>query len=211
MSKEIAIKESYNVEKIKDAISLSEVLRSHVVKHKLFSPIKGKNYVQVEGWAFAGGLLGLHPKVAKVECLSSGTEIKWKADVELIQGSTEKVVANGFAICSSKEATKKGFDEYAILSMAQTRAIGKAYRNKIGWIMKLSGYEGTPAEEMVKAGEKMNEPVITYDDTTKGPDDEPVLVCKKCDEIVDPTVANFSKKIYGKILCRACQKEAKRK
>ena len=32
--------------------------------------------------------------------------------------------------------------------MAQTRAIGKAYRNIIGWVMKMAGYEGTPGEEM---------------------------------------------------------------
>jgi len=37
--------------------------------------------------------------------------------------------------------------------MAQTRAIGKAYRNVIGWVIKLAGYEGTPSEEMVKVGE----------------------------------------------------------
>ena len=39
-------------------------------------------------------------------------------------------------------------DEYAILSMAQTRAIGKAFRNLIGWVIKMAGYESTPAEEM---------------------------------------------------------------
>ena len=64
-----------------------------------------------------------------------------------------KVVARGFALCSNKEAIKKSFDEYAVLSMAQTRAIGKAYRNLIGWVMKLSGYEGTPSEEVMGVGE----------------------------------------------------------
>jgi hypothetical protein len=52
------------------------------------------------------------------------------------------------AICSNKEMSKKGFDEYAIASMAQTRAIGKAYRNKMAFIMKMAGYEATPAEEV---------------------------------------------------------------
>lgn len=32
--------------------------------------------------------------------------------------------------------------------MAQTRAVGKAYRMKIGWLLKVAGYETTPAEEM---------------------------------------------------------------
>jgi hypothetical protein len=32
--------------------------------------------------------------------------------------------------------------------MAQTRAVGKAFRMKIGWLLKIAGYETTPAEEM---------------------------------------------------------------
>ena len=35
-----------------------------------------------------------------------------------------------------------------MMSMAQTRALGKAYRMALGWIMKMAGYEATPAEEM---------------------------------------------------------------
>jgi hypothetical protein len=42
---------------------------------------------------------------------------------------------------------KKSFDEYAILSMAQTRCLGKAYRNLFGWVMRMTGNEATPAEE----------------------------------------------------------------
>ena len=45
----------------------------------------------------------------------------------------------------------------------------------------------------------------------KGPGGEPVFVCAKCDEIVDEQVAKFSKKMYGRILCREDQKTAKRK
>lgn len=44
-----------------------------------------------------------------------------------------------------------------------------------------------------------------------GPDGTPVILCKSCDEIIDEQVASFSKKVYGKILCRNCQKTAKRK
>jgi hypothetical protein len=40
------------------------------------------------------------------------------------------------------------WDEYAICSMAQTRATGKAFRNILGWLMRASGFSATPAEEM---------------------------------------------------------------
>ena len=112
-----------------------------------------KNYAHVEGWQFAGGLMGIYPKVVSVENLSSGTEKKWKADVELIFIKDGRAVGFGSAVCSNQEGKKKSFDEYAILSMAQTRAIGKAYRNSFGWVMKLAGYEATPSEEMFKMGE----------------------------------------------------------
>ena len=32
--------------------------------------------------------------------------------------------------------------------MAQTRALGKAYRMALSWIVKMADYEPTPAEEM---------------------------------------------------------------
>ena len=57
-------------------------------------------------------------------------------------------MSKGVAICSNKEANKRQWDEYAICSMAQTRATGKAFRNLLSWIMKAAGFEATPAEEM---------------------------------------------------------------
>src|SRR3990167_102066 len=148
MKNELAIKKSYELGNPEQVAEMATILKSHVVKHKLFSMIVGKAYVQVEGWQFAGGLLGMFPRVVSISNLSKDKEIKWQAEVEIVNIRTDKVIGRGFAICSSAEGKKKGFDEYAILSMAQTRAIGKAYRNVIGWVMKLAGYEPTPSEEM---------------------------------------------------------------
>ena len=153
MSKELIIKGSYDLAAPSQMASMAKVLQKHIIDQKLSTPISGKNYTNVEGWQFAGGLLGFMPKVVNVENLSSGTEKKWRADVELINIKTGVAVGNGSAICSNLENRKRSFDEYAIMSMAQTRAIGKAYRNLIGWVMKLAGYEATPSEEMVKMGE----------------------------------------------------------
>ncbi len=49
-------------------------------------------------------------------------------------------------------------DEYAILSMAQTRAVGKAFRNQLAWLMKAAGFEATPAEEMDFVHEEPKKP-----------------------------------------------------
>lgn len=126
---------------------MANVLQRHIAKNNLSVVITGKSYVMVEGWQFAGGLLGLFPRIVKVENIGTG---KWLAQAEIISKKTGQVASTGFAICSKEEAKKRTFDEYAVLSMAQTRAIGKAYRNLIGWIIKMSGHEGTPAEEMPK-------------------------------------------------------------
>jgi hypothetical protein len=76
------------------------------------------------------------------------------ATCEVRNITTGQLVATGIALCSNAEKTKRYFDEYAILSMAQTRAIGKAYRNLLAWLMKAAGFEATPAEEMDFAKEE---------------------------------------------------------
>jgi len=137
----------YSIINPTDMSKLAVILKNHIIKNKLYAPIAGKNYVMVEGWQFAGGMMGIFPQVKEVKQIEPNT---WMAQVEIIHQKTGQVISTGYALCSKKESKKSSFDEYAILSMAQTRAIGKAYRNIIGWIMKLAGYEATPAEEMVK-------------------------------------------------------------
>lgn len=124
-------------------------LRDMIVQNNLFTNIKGKNYVNVEGWQIAGAFTGTFPVVEKVEAIPTTRpgEYKYRAEVSL-RDKDGNQVGYGVAICSNKEAGKSGFDEYAVASMAQTRAVGKAFRMKIGWLLKVAGYETTPAEEM---------------------------------------------------------------
>ncbi|TAL08201.1 MAG: hypothetical protein EPO02_13520 [Nitrospirae bacterium] len=112
--------------------------------------IAGKQYMHVEGWQFIGTLNGLTDIVQTCERVpTEGKEIKYKAVVEIInQNGT--VISRGFAFASNLEKKKTSFEEYAVASMAQTRAIGKAYRNFLAWIVKMAGYEATPFEEIDK-------------------------------------------------------------
>lgn len=205
--KSLVIRGNYSIEKIKDMTSMSEVLKSHIVKHKLFTCIANKNYVHVEGWQFAGGMLGLTPIPVSVQDISKTGEIKYMATVEIVN-KEGKVIGRGFAVCSNKENKKKNFDEYAVLSMAQTRAIGKAYRNLIGWVMKLAGYEGTPSEEMTKVGDTPRSPV---EPVSTAPEKKEILLCQNCDGVISQAGADFSKRLYKKQLCRDCVKELKTK
>ena len=153
----LVVKNNYNLNSPVQMAGMANVLKNYIIKNNLSVQIVGRDYVMVEGWQYAGGLLGTFPRIVEVKNLSTGQEIKWQAQAEIVNVKTGKVISTGFAICSKKESKKATFDEYAILSMAQTRAIGKAFRNVIGWVIKFAGYESTPSEEMVKAGE---DPVI---------------------------------------------------
>lgn len=110
--------------------------------------IAGKDYMMVEGWQFLGTLNGLTDIVQYCDPIDGKEkEVKYKAMVEVInQNGT--VISRGFAYASNLERKKTGFEEYAVASMAQTRAIGKAYRNFLAWIVKMAGYEATPFEEI---------------------------------------------------------------
>lgn len=121
-------------------------LKEFIVKQNLYTNIQGRNYVLCDGWMFAGGSMGLTAVVESCDRLERDTEIAYRATVIVYNG--DKVVSRGIAICSNKERSKASFDEYAIASMSQTRAIGKAYRMLLGWLMKAAGYEGTPREEI---------------------------------------------------------------
>lgn len=124
-------------------------LMAYVDDNKLAVNIAGKKYLQVEAWQFTGSQLNLTAVVTEIEDITpEDGKAKYKATVEVIHNPTGQLVSRGFALCSKTETKKSSFDEYAVASMAQTRAIGKAYRNILAWLPKMAGYEGTPAEEI---------------------------------------------------------------
>ena len=139
---------SYELINKDSMLKLSTELSKLIKEKGLSSNIQGKQFVNVEGWQFAGASLGLMPIITLTTDLSKDDEIKYMATCEVRNITSGQLVATGIALCSNKEKTKRFFDEYAILSMAQTRAIGKAYRNLLAWLMKAAGFEATPAEEM---------------------------------------------------------------
>lgn len=142
------IKHTFDLSAPEQAIEVASILQKFVTEKKLISNIKGKNYPNVEAWQFAGSQLGLYPLLISVENQSNEKEIKYAAWVEVRRISNDQIMSRGFATCSNKEGAKRSFDEYAICSMAQTRAEGKAYRMLLSWLMKAAGFEATPAEEM---------------------------------------------------------------
>ena len=140
--------ESYDIARSDETLDLAKDLAKFIKDNKLTTNVQGKEFVNVEGWQYAGSRLGIVPIVEHVINVSSPEEIKYQAKVTLFDLRHGTTVGAGFAVCSNKESGKKFYQEFAIMSMAQTRAIGKAYRNCLAWIIRAAGYEPTPAEEM---------------------------------------------------------------
>jgi hypothetical protein len=156
---------NFGLEDSNDTHKLAAELAKFIKENKLSTQVQGKEFVNVEGWQYAGSRLGIVPVVEHVINVSTEHELKYQAKVTLFDMRSQHTVGAGFAVCSNKESGKKFYQEFAIASMAQTRAIGKAYRNILAWIIRAAGFEATPSEEMEYTGNVPNPgpslPVIT--------------------------------------------------
>jgi hypothetical protein len=143
---------TFHVGESVDTLELAKDLAKFIKENKLTTNVQGKEFVNVEGWQYAGSRLGIVPIAEHCINVSTDQELKYQAKVTLFDMRSQQTVGAGFAVCSNKESGKKFYQEFAIASMAQTRAVGKAYRNLLAWIIRAAGYEPTPAEEMEYSG-----------------------------------------------------------
>jgi hypothetical protein len=126
------------------AVTLADVVR----QQGLVVRIGQSDHLRVEAWSFLGSLLGVFPVVEWSKPVMDGEQqIGWEARVEARTRGGE-IVGSAEAMCLRTEKTWKGREDYALRSMAQTRATSKALRLPLGFIVVLAGYNPTPAEEM---------------------------------------------------------------
>lgn len=131
-------------EVVKRATGVATALRDVIQKQGLISEISGKKYPKCEAWTLCGTMLGIFP----VLCWSRPVEHGWEARVEARTRNGE-IVGAAEAECLKTERNWSNRDDFAVRSMAQTRATAKALRMPLGFIMTLAGYEATPSEEML--------------------------------------------------------------
>lgn len=137
---------------IQQATDIAAHLADIVESRSLYSIISGKKHVRVEGWTTLGAMLGVLPREVRVEYRPANPDEHqaegYEAYIELVRVNDGAVIGGASAICTRAERNWSNRDEFAIRSMATTRATGKAYRLGFSWIMTLAGYEPTPYEEM---------------------------------------------------------------
>jgi hypothetical protein len=133
-------------EMIHRAAQLADALAEIIHQQKLFTVIKGKKYVWAEGWTTMGAMIGVVPIEEFCEPLPDGKG--YKAKVKIVRLHDGMQVGGASSICRTSEKGWNPDDDYATHSKAITRATGKAFRLSFAWIMKLAGFEATPAAEL---------------------------------------------------------------
>ena len=131
------------VEVIQRAQAVAGALKDVLTRQGLTQKIGNGEHVLVSGWTLLGSMLGVFPVCVWSHKLENG----WEARVEA-RTRTGEVVGAAEAMCTRDEAKWKNRDEYALRSMAQTRATSKALRQPLGFVVTLAGYNETPAEEV---------------------------------------------------------------
>src|SRR3990167_5945448 len=120
--------------------------------------IQGKQYLQYGSWQVLGRFFGATAGVEWTKKLEeNGKLIGYEARSVVYRNGV--IISSAEASCMKTERNWANRDEYAIKSMAQTRACAKALRNGFGWVAEMGGYSATPAEEMDTVQE---EPMAPY-------------------------------------------------
>jgi hypothetical protein len=170
------------------ARTLADVVR----QQNLVVKIGQSEHVRVEGWSFLGSLLGVFPVVTWTRpfVADDGNCIGWEARVEArtrqgeVVGAAESECLRSEADWSYTPVSKYGKplkprDDYALRSMAQTRAVSKALRLPLGFVMQLAGFNPTPAEEMVAPTVDMYDPDIPFGDAPQPQLQPPKFISEK--------------------------------
>jgi hypothetical protein len=117
-----------------------------VERTKTYVEIRGRKFLRVEAWTTLGSFFGLSAQVIETKKVSDEPTV-YEATAVVVDRNG-RVVSRATALCSSAEKAWEGRDEFQVLSMAQTRAVSKAFRLALSAVVVLGGYEPTPAEEI---------------------------------------------------------------
>jgi len=111
--------------------------------------INGERYLEFEDWMTLARFYGITAKVSEVRFVEYGTARGFEARAVALRSDGQEITA-AESMCLDDEDRWKDRELFQLKSMAQTRAMAKALRNVLAWVVVLAGYQGTPAEEMTE-------------------------------------------------------------
>lgn len=116
---------------------------------------KVREHVNVEGWTTLCAMTGHSTKVVHTApCVDDKGATGYEATAVLID-HTGMEVGRADGMCTRSERDWSNRDSFALRGMAQTRAISRAVRSRLDFVVKMAGFQTTPDNEM---------PVETFDE-----------------------------------------------
>jgi|SRR3989304_6460705 len=182
--------------------------------------INGEQYLEYEDWQTLGRFFGITVGTDWTkEVLREGKLVGYEAKAVVLRNT--EIISSAEAMCLRSEKNWANRDEFALRSMAQTRACAKALRNVLAWVAVLAGVKPTPVEEMPSDMEVSYVPVEKPKSSVAKPNAAGILYepppspqgvncSNNCGAVCEDIVAKYSQDFYGRILCRDCQKQFKR-
>jgi len=139
------------VEALQTAQKLVGYMQQQCTGPAYISNIQGRQYPKVEWWTTAGASLQLFPVEESCRRIDRRDgSYGYEAKIGVYRSG--QLVTRGSAICMNSENNWGNRDEYAVRSMAITRATAKAYRIGLSFLAVLAGLEPTPSEEVPPQG-----------------------------------------------------------
>lgn len=133
---------------VEQASRAAKALTKVVEQAKLSITIGPSKHLKFEAWQTVGRFYDLSPIIESVEHINDDVSWGYLAHAAVINTRSGIKVGGAEALCLEAEKNWKGKDAFQIMSMAQTRAMAKALRSVLSFVVVLAGYEATPAEEI---------------------------------------------------------------
>jgi hypothetical protein len=139
---------------------------------QLLANVGGREYPLTECMTLIGRMTGHTVAVEWSRKVPAEWQVGdgWEARA-VVRDQNGHEVAAAESMCLRSERAWSKRDEFAVRSMAQTRASGKALRLALGYIVTLAGWEALPAEEITDEMRGRGESARAG--TVSGPDHEP--------------------------------------
>ena len=132
---------------ILDAQQKADSLYAVVEKQHLYQEIWGKKYLQLEAWQTLGKFCNITGSIEWTKPIDLW-DVKGFEARAVIKDNEGNTISAAESMCMSDEENWKNKPIFQLRSMAQTRALSKAYRSCLSFIVSLAGYAVTPAEEV---------------------------------------------------------------
>jgi hypothetical protein len=150
---------------------LAEAIAGEIEKNGWIATLtfsgRESRHVTIEGWQFAGALIGVFGSAVRTERIKIEGVSGWEAHA-VARTLDGRIVGEADGMCMKNEQRWGAVDEYARRSMAQTRALARALSGPLRFAVQKAGFDGTPYEDAEGAAASRSGPRTANRQDTKG-------------------------------------------